>query len=169
MYKYRNIQQIKTNVPFNQLLYAWFIWNRICKGTFSVHISVIYVSFYLLINNKGIKMAKHTRIHLNDRVLFIVHISVKQMYMFLFLLISNSINMAKYTRSHLNDRILVKLINYDNNDYSGNRRLVIVGDSCQMSVINHVIAPTFYCMFTFLLFILCYQVTFITLLNLVYI
>jgi hypothetical protein len=131
MYKYRNIQQIKTNVPFNQFLYAWFIWYWICKGKFSVHISVIYVSFYLLINNKDIKM-------------------------------------AKYTRSHLNDRVLVKLINHDNKDYSGKRRLVLVGDSCQMSVINHVIAPTFYCMFTFLLFILCYQVTCITLLNLVY-
>jgi hypothetical protein len=59
-------------------------------------------------------MAKHTRFHLNDRVLFIVHISVKQMCMFLFLLVSNSIKMAKYTRSHLNDRIFVKLINYSN-------------------------------------------------------
>ena len=131
MYKYRNIQQIKTNVPCNQLLYAWFIWNRICKDTFIVHISVIYVYFYLLINNKGIKM-------------------------------------AKYTRSHLNDRVLVKLINYDNKDYSGKRRLVLVGDSCQMSVINHVIAPTFYCVFTLLWFISCHQV-FITFLNLVFI
>jgi hypothetical protein len=69
MYKYRNIQQIKKNVPFNQFLYAWSIWYWICKGKFSVHISVIYVSFYLLINNKDIKMAKYTRLHLNDRIL----------------------------------------------------------------------------------------------------